>query len=205
MARPRQFDEDRVLDAAGEIFWAKGYEATSTRDLTDRMALTHASLYNAFGDKRGLYLKALQRYLDRNLRSRIARMEATYSPGLTIVGYFEEIVERSLADAEHRGCLLVNTALEARSDDPEMQRAVADETAEIEAFFLRTVTAAQASGEIPANQPPEDIAKLLLSVQFGLRVLVRVRPERELLNGILRPAMAMLTLPWPLPESRPDG
>ncbi|MBB6304323.1 TetR/AcrR family transcriptional regulator [Rhizobium leucaenae] len=205
MARPRQFDEDSVLEAAGEIFWSKGYEATSTRDLTDRMGLTHASLYNAFGDKRRLYLKVLKHYLDRNLRSRIARMEAAYSPGLTIVGYFQEVVERSLADTEHRGCMLVNTVLEARSDDPEMRRVVADETAEIEAFFLRSVVAAQASGEIPANLPPDDIAKLLLSVQFGLRALVRVRPERELLNGILRPAMAMLTLPWPLPESRPDG
>ena len=205
MARPRQFDEDSVLEAAGEIFWSKGYEATSTRDLTDRMGLTHASLYNAFGDKRRLYLKVLKHYLDRNLRSRIARMEVAYSPGLTIVGYFQEVVERSLADTEHRGCMLVNTVLEARSDDPEMRRVVADDTAEIEAFFLRSVVAAQASGEIPANLPPDDIAKLLLSVQFGLRALVRVRPERELLNGILRPAMAMLTLPWPLPERRPDG
>lgn len=205
MARPRQFDEDAVLEAAGDVFWSKGYEATSTRDLTDKMGLTHASLYNAFGDKRGLYVKALDHYLNRNFYTRIARLEAGFSPGLAIVGFFAEMVERSLGDAQHRGCMLVNTALEARSDDAEMRRIVADETRGLETFFHRAVAAAQASGEIRSTQAPEDIARLLLAVQFGLRALARARPERDLFDGIVRPAMAMLDLPWPMPEGGPDG
>ena len=64
LARPREFDEAAVLDAAIQCFWAKGYEATSVRDLADEMGIAGASLYNAFGDKRGLYRRALEQYID---------------------------------------------------------------------------------------------------------------------------------------------
>jgi len=196
MGRPRQFDESQVLEAAGEVFWAKGYTATSTRDLSERTGLTPSSMYNEFGDKRGLYLRAFDQYLDRTLRERIARLEASLSPGQAIASFFRELVDRSLADAQHRGCLLVNTALEATSDDPELQRLVAGETVMIELFFHRCLVAAQRTGEVPADQPAEDLARHLLSVLLGLRVLARVRPDADLLNGLVRPAMAMLGLSW---------
>ncbi|KAA0698502.1 TetR/AcrR family transcriptional regulator [Neorhizobium sp. P12A] len=205
MARPRQFDETQVLEAAGNIFWLKGFEATSTRDLAEGMGLTQASLYNAFGDKRGLYMKALRQYVDSRLYGRFARSTGAPTPGLAIVSYFSSIIRDSLADPDHRGCLLVNGAFEAQPDDVELQRVIAAETTEIEAFFRRHLTLAQESGEIPNSVPPEDLAKMLLAVQFGLRTLVRIRPERELLDGMIRPVMSMLTLPWPLPGPQPDG
>jgi TetR/AcrR family transcriptional repressor of nem operon len=205
MARPRQFDETHVLEAAGNIFWLKGYEATSTRDLAESMGLTQASLYNAFGDKRGLYMKALRQYVDSRLYGRFARSTGASSPGLAIVSFFSSIVRDSLADPDHRGCLLVNGAFEAQPGDAELQAVVAAETEGIEAFFHHHIALAQESGEIPNSQSAGDLAKLLLSVQFGLRALVRVRPERELLDGIVRPVMSMLTLPWPLPTPQPDG
>src|ERR1700740_2742972 len=71
MARPRKFDEATALDAAIECFWRRGYEATSLRDLTVSMGLTAPSLYNAFGDEEELFALALERYLDRNTRSRL--------------------------------------------------------------------------------------------------------------------------------------
>ncbi|TCR89793.1 TetR/AcrR family transcriptional regulator [Rhizobium sp. BK376] len=205
MARPRQFDETQVLEAAGNIFWLKGFEATSTRDLAESMGLTQASLYNAFGDKRGLYMKALRQYVDSRLYGRFARSTGAPTPGLAIVSYFSSIIRDSLADPDHRGCLLVNGAFEAQPDDAELQRVIAAETTEIEAFFRHHLALAQESGEIPNSEPPEDLAKMLLAVQFGLRTLVRVRPERELLDGMVRPVMSMLTLPWPLPAPQPDG
>ena len=72
MARPREFDEAAVLDAAIERFWQSGYEATSVRDLADEMNIAGASLYNAFGDKRSLYERALNRYLDQTFWSAFA-------------------------------------------------------------------------------------------------------------------------------------
>ena len=192
MGRPREFDEADVLAAAGEIFWAKGYEATSTRDLTAGTGLTPSSLYGAFGDKRGIYLKALDQYLGRTLRERIARIEGSETSIAAIQAFFTEMVERSLGDPQHCGCMMVNTAIEATTADPELQRIIADETVQIERFFRRTVAAGQAAGEIATDQPADDLARHLLSVLLGLRVLARVRPDPGLLGAVARSALAML-------------
>jgi TetR/AcrR family transcriptional repressor of nem operon len=167
MGRPREFDVEKVLAAAGDIFWARGYEATSTRALTERTGLTPASLYNAFGDKRGFYLRALRYYLDQTLRERITRLESSLSPGRAIATFFREIIARSLADPKHRGCMLMNTAIEVTPEDPEMQRIVADETVVIERFFHRCAVAAQKNGEIPRSEPAEDIARRAARARAG--------------------------------------
>jgi len=192
MARPREFDETKVLEAAGDAFWTKGYQGTSTRDLTAYTGLTQGSIYAAFGDKRGLFLKALRHYLDSILGERIARLESTMPPGRAIAGFFSEIVDRSLADPRHRGCMLVNTAIDVTSDDPGLQQLVAEETKVIEQFFRRCVAAGQSNGEFDSRLSADDEARHLLAVLIGLRVLARIRPEPDLLEGLVRPALTAL-------------
>src|SRR6516162_11927635 len=70
MARPREFDEVTALEAAIECFWQRGYEATSVRDLGNKMGLSAPSLYNTYGDKHALFVQALERYLDHSTRAR---------------------------------------------------------------------------------------------------------------------------------------
>jgi len=183
-----------VLDAAMDRFWRNGYEATSVRDLAAHMGITGARLYNAFGDKHALFRQVVQRYAERSMRERISRLESTLPPKEAVRAFLGEIVERSM-DGDRRGCLLVNTALEAAPEDPELRAEVAARLAEIEAFFRRAVTAAQRDGSIPPDRAPEDLARLLLGVTLGLRVLARSTPERELLEGVARPALALLD--WP--------
>jgi TetR/AcrR family transcriptional repressor of nem operon len=195
MGRPREFDEQKVLEAAVDVFWAKGFEATSTRDLTECTGLTQSSIYAAYHDKRGIFLRALQHYL-KILHERIERLEATKTPGGAIGGFFREVVDRSLADPLHRGCMLVNTALEATADDPELQRFVADETAAIEAFFRRCLVAGERAGEISLSSSPEAHARHLLAVLLGLRVLARVCPSPKVLKTVPGPALASIGLPW---------
>ncbi|WP_423200132.1 MULTISPECIES: TetR/AcrR family transcriptional regulator [unclassified Cupriavidus] len=197
MARPRQFDEHAALTAARDLFWAKGYQATSTRELTQTMGLTQPSLYNAFGDKRSLFLRTLDDYLDSSMRERIRRHEATESPGRAIAGYVAETIDRSMADPEHRGCMLINAALEATSDDPEFQQLIAAELDQLRAFFERCIRAGLASGEVVTTSSPEDAATSLLATQIGVRVLARVKPERAVLEAVARPALAMLGLTLP--------
>jgi TetR/AcrR family transcriptional regulator, transcriptional repressor for nem operon len=204
MARPREFDEVEVLEAAGATFWAKGFEATTTRDLTDCTGLTQSSIYAAFGDKRGIFLRSLRHYVGSILHERIVRLEATKSPGQAIVGFFREIVDRSLADPQHRGCLLVNATLEATADDPELQMYLADETMRIEQFFLRCAAAGQRSGEISTGFRAEDQARSLLALLLGLRVLARVRPDAALLNGLVGPGLAAVGLAWSPSKRRPS-
>jgi TetR/AcrR family transcriptional repressor of nem operon len=194
MARPREFDEDEVLAAAMNCFWARGYEASSIRDLADEMGITGASLYNAFGDKRTLYHRALEFYIDHSVRDRIERLERL-EPLRAIGTFFDEVVSRSVADRQRRGCMLVNAALEVAADDTELRALVARHTAKIEGFFKRCIAAGQTDGSIARAQPAADLAKTMLGVLFGLRVLARVRPQRNVLEGAVRGALGLLAEP----------
>ncbi|NWC93079.1 MULTISPECIES: TetR/AcrR family transcriptional regulator [unclassified Pseudomonas] len=192
MARPREFDEAIALDAAIQCFWAKGFEATSMRDLIDRMSMTSASVYNAFGDKRALYRRALAHYLGSSFGERVIRLEATAAPRQAIELFFEEIIDRSMSDSLHRGCLMVNSALEAVPDAPEAQDIIDDFLSRAEGFFRGRVEAGQHDGSISCLQPAEDLGRLLLGVLLGIRVLARAKPQRPLLESVVRPVLALL-------------
>jgi TetR/AcrR family transcriptional repressor of nem operon len=112
MARPREFDEATALEAAIECFWHRGYEATSVRDLADKMGISGPSLYNAYGDKRALFAQALEHYVDHSARALIKRLETSLPPKQTVRRFIEEIIDRSVNDRERRGCFLINSALE---------------------------------------------------------------------------------------------
>jgi TetR/AcrR family transcriptional regulator, transcriptional repressor for nem operon len=192
MARPREFDEVTALEAAIECFWHRGYEATSVRDLADKMGISAPSLYNAYGDKHALFVQALERYLDHSTRARIKRLEDSLPPKQAIRRFIEEIIERSVNDRERRGCFLINSALEVAPHDRKLGALIADRLAEIEAFFYRSIKAAQAEGAVPQDRVAKDLARLLLGVLLGIRVLARSKPERALLEGVARPAFALL-------------
>jgi TetR/AcrR family transcriptional regulator, transcriptional repressor for nem operon len=195
LPRPREFDEGVAIEAAMQRFWAAGYAATSVRDLGDAMGLGPASVYNAFGDKRTLFTQCLDRYLDANMRARIARVEKTLPPRQAIETFLTEIVERSL---ENRlGCLLVNSALEVAPRDRHIADIVAERMSELEAFFRRCVVAGQHDGSISSDEDAADVARLLLTTVMGLRVLARGNPKRTLLEGAVRQALAMLGEPSP--------
>lgn len=190
MSRPRSFDEDAVIEAAMQQFWRHGYAGTSVRDLGQVMGLGQASFYNAFGDKRSLFARCLDRYLDRGMRERLRRMAATQPPRQAIAGLLEEIVARSLRD--RLGCLLVNSALEVAPHDRGVATVVAARLAELQDFFRGRICAGQADGSINAGRDPDDLARMLMTLLLGLRVLARGRPHRATLQGAVRQALILL-------------
>jgi len=194
MARPREFDEGVVLDAAVGCFWARGYDATSVKDLVERTGLTAASLYNAYGDKRGIFRTALDHYIESSIGARIRRCE-TLSPRDAIRSFFNDILRRSLSDRERKGCMLVNSALEMAPHDPEFREAIAETLKRIESFFRTCVEKGQADGTVRSSRPAVGLAQHLLSVLMGVRVLARVRPERTLLEGAIDTALSSLDHP----------
>jgi len=192
MARPREFDEVTALEAAIDCFWQRGYEATSVRDLADKMGISAPSLYNTYGDKHALYARALEHYLDQSARALIKRFEDSLPPKQAVRRFIAEIIENSVNDRERRGCFLINSALEVAPHDRELRALIADRLAEIEAFFYRSIKTAQADGAVPRDRVAKDLARLLLGVLLGIRVLARSKPERALLEGVARPALALL-------------
>jgi len=191
MGRPREFDEDAVLDAAVECFWSRGYEATSVKDLIDVTGITAASLYNAYGDKRELFRTALDRYVEGTVAARMQRCSAL-PPREAIESFFGEILRRSLQDREHKGCMLVNSALEMAPHDPEFHTIIAAVLQRLEIFFLDCIERGQTAGTITRDTAAETLAQHLLGVLLGVRVLARVRPERALLTGVVTSALALL-------------
>jgi TetR/AcrR family transcriptional repressor of nem operon len=202
MARPREFDEEVVLDAAIQCFWSRGYEATSVKDLIGKTGIAAASLYNAYGDKRALFRAALDHYVAGSIGERIRRCEAL-PPRRAISAFFDEILSRSLNDREHKGCMLVNSALEVAPHDAGLRKVIAGVLDRIERFFLRCVEAGQAEATITRSMPAKTLARHLLGVLVGVRVLARVRPERELLKGVIGPALALLDAPRDQSDASP--
>lgn len=198
MARPREFEEKVVLDAAMNRFWAQGYKLTSVRDLAASMGITGASLYNAFGDKRSLYRRALGHYVERSVRDRIVRL-SELPPLPAVQAFFDEIIERSSDDAECRGCLLVNAAMEMTPDDAEFRAVITQDVSAIRAFFHRCVTAGQKDGTITGLQSAEALAALLLSTLLGLRVIARTHRERDVLEAPVKAVIGLLM------QSRPES
>jgi TetR/AcrR family transcriptional repressor of nem operon len=192
MARPRAFDETAALDKAVDCFWQRGFAATSVRDLADSMGISGPSLYNAFGDKRSLFVSALEHYLDRSARQRMALLEKTQPGKEAIHSFLNGIVERSVKDRDRRGCFLINSALEVAPHDAELGAEISRRLGEIEGFFRRSIQAGQADGSIPGERNARDLARLLLGVLLGIRVLARSKPDRALLEGVARPALALL-------------
>jgi TetR/AcrR family transcriptional repressor of nem operon len=192
MARAKAFDEDRALDAAVDCFWLRGYEGTSVRDLTQAMGIGGPSLYNAYGDKRELFERALRRYAERSMRERIARLEASHRPKQAIAAFVGEIVDRSLKDPERKGCLLVNAALDVAPHDADVGRMVSGYLDEIRGFFRRNIDAARKAGQVPRRTDAEAVSGHLLGVVTGIRVLARTGANRKLLESVARPALELL-------------
>lgn len=182
-----------MLDDVVRHFWSRGFSATSVRDLEAATGIGIASLYNAFGSKRGLFLAALERYSEQKTRACLRDIESSIgSPAPRIRSFVGRIIEKALIDPDRMGCLVINTAIELGPHDPEIAAVIADHLGEVEAFFRRNLEAAIAAGEAAPGVSPEDAARSFSALMFGLRVLARTRPDRDLMEGAARPLLAML-------------
>ena len=130
--------------------------------------------------------------MDLAARERIRRLETSLPPKQAIRQFFREIVERAVNDRDRRGCFLINSALEVAPHDADLGAEIAERLGEIEAFLRRSIRAAQADGSVPKRGNSRDLARLLLGVLLGIRVLARSKPDRALLEGVVRPALALL-------------
>jgi len=192
MARPKSFDTNQVLDAAIDCFWRDGMKSASTRDLAARMGIAGPSLYNAFGCKRELFARALDRYAECVMRAGFASIEDRHTPAEAIAAFFRRAIDKALKDLPPANCLILNTAMEIDTDDGPLCGQMAGYLSEIGAFLERNLDMARQRREIPPNVEPEDTAQMLLSVLLGICVLARSRPERAFLERVVCTALTPL-------------
>lgn len=191
MSRSKEFDVDAALQAALELFWERGYEATSVADLVERLGVGKASLYATFGTKHDLYLAALDRYVgwaDARVVDELSMPGAALPAVRGLVRRY--VAEMQVGDLR-RGCLVVNSAVELPADPQVVQR-VERSWDTLEVALVVALTRARAGGELPADRDPRALARLLLAVLQGLQVLGKgaARPER--LHDAAEQALALL-------------
>lgn len=192
LARQKEFDPDVALDRALELFWERGYEATSMADLVDHLGIGRASLYATFGSKHELYLKALDRYL---LKADPSPLEFLSRPGpaLPLVrALVERYTEGAACDVRKRGCMVVNAAVERLPGDQLVARRVGMAWDALEAALMAALHRAQAQGELAPDKDPRALARFLFVLLQGMRVVAKTESDPERFHDAAREALNLL-------------
>ncbi len=191
MARQKEFDRDEVLEKAMNLFWYKGYEATSVQDLVERMGINRGSLYDTFGDKHSLYLAALDRY-SKTAAEQLQILEQT-DAGLSAIYQFFHTLEAAFSTEEHcKGCLMANSMVELALHDPQTARKISAHLSRMETGFYQALLRAQAHGEIAAERNLQALARFLTSSVNGLSVMAKAVSDRNVLQDIVTVILSVL-------------
>ncbi|MFD7901436.1 TetR/AcrR family transcriptional regulator [Kitasatospora sp. NPDC059722] len=192
MARTKEFDPDAALQAALELFWRRGYEATSMADLVEGLGIGRASLYATFGSKHELYLRALERYGEQTDPVLLAELSR---PG-PVLPAVRAVVRRYAAEStgseRERGCFVVNTAVELAPHDPSAARRVEASLGHLEALLTAALVRAEAQGELSEGRDPRALARTLMVLMQGMRVMGKVADGPARVRDAAEQALVLL-------------
>ena len=205
MARPIGFDREEALDRAMGVFWSKGYGAASIEELVTRMGIQRGSLYGTFGDKRTLFLHAVERYQRVVARELFDALEAPGSGLAAIRRFFRLRVESALDRRRPLGCLVTNSAVELSGRDRGAAAKVGGSLVKMEAAFRGALERARAAGELPRGRDVRALARFLTSSAQGLSVMAKAFPERAILEDVVAVVLAALEPARPGSRRRRPG
>jgi TetR/AcrR family transcriptional regulator, transcriptional repressor for nem operon len=191
MARTKEFEPEKALEAAVNVFWRLGYEHTSLDALMKEMGVARQSLYDTFGDKRALYLKALRQYRDGNH----AMLRELFAEGRSVKQGFRKLLfdlSRETREEHQRGCLLLSANIELRSTDQEIATLLRRNQKTIEEIFTHALKRGQADGEISTKQDPTALARFFVATIQGMRAVAKLNHDRKALENVATVALASL-------------
>ncbi|MFC9327492.1 TetR/AcrR family transcriptional regulator [Kitasatospora sp. NPDC057015] len=192
MARTKEFDPDAVLQAALRLFWQHGYEATSMSDLVEHLGIGRASIYATFGSKHQLYLRALDRYgelTDPRLLDELSQPGAVLPAVRALVRRF---ADEASSEQRTMGCFVTNTAAELASHDAEAARRVEASWDHLETLLHSALVRAAARGELPGARDPRALARLLIVLMQGMRVVGKASADPARVRDAAEQALALL-------------
>jgi TetR/AcrR family transcriptional repressor of nem operon len=184
MARPREFEVDDALERAMQVFWAKGFEATSLDDLCEATGLGRSSLYAAFGDKHALYTQALDRYEEAAVQRIGAAISSASTVREGIAAFIQRIVDGIIAGPGRRGCFIGNCAAELVRGDRAGAARVRRSLERIETTFRDALVRAKANGEISKAADVDALARFITAGIQGLRLVGKANPDRAVLEDV---------------------
>ncbi|PFD34679.1 TetR family transcriptional regulator [Bacillus cereus] len=192
MARLREFDEEKALDAAMQLFWEKGYAATSLSDLTAKMGIQKPSLYSAFGDKEGLFEAALRRYTNLHATSIRTKLQKEQSVKEAIRTFFENMVEEEYKKESNKGCFCINTMVELAPHNEKFEVLTREHQMYLSVIFQELIAKGIQSGELQSDVNAKALAQTLVTSLIGLTVLMKSRPERSVVDNSVSIIVSLL-------------
>ncbi len=205
MAGVKQFNPETVVERAMEVFWRRGYEATSIQDLVEATGLNRGSLYATFHDKQQLFLAAVAYYAERVGSPLLAEL-ADPDPRRAIERMFAAILQRTSDPTTPRGCLITNTALECPGSGEEINRTIATWMSHQESAVYHVLLRAQATGALSRTQDCRALARFFVGVAQGLNVMHKAMADPVVLQDMVQMALQV----WdasarpPTPRARPQ-
>ncbi|MFI0451078.1 TetR/AcrR family transcriptional regulator [Actinomadura sp. 6N118] len=190
MARPRQFDEERAVDAAMRAFWTAGYEGTSTQDLCEATGLGRSSIYNTFKSKHDLFERALRRYMDGKNAAIFELLEGDTPAKDKVWALLWQVIEAPADDPI--GCLVVNSTVELGPHDPAVVAVLRRDLERRLDALTATIEDGQRRGEIGTGKDARELAHFVNATISGLQVAIRGGAGRSALEGIARTALSAL-------------
>lgn len=191
MARTREFDEEKVLDAAMQLFWEKGYEATSLSDLTSRMGIQRPSIYSTFGDKKELFEAALRKYTMSRAAEARTKLQSNPSVKEAFRHFFADVIDAEYTESLSRGCFCINTMVELAPHDEKFEILTREHQMYLSVIFQETIERGIQSGELDSSTDAKAIAQALIVSLIGLTVFIKSRPNRSFVDNSIE---VMLTL-----------
>lgn len=173
MARTKEFNEEKALDKAIEIFWHKGYNGTSAQDLVTHLGLSRSSLYDTFGDKQKLFSQSLKRYQNQNQDAIANLFDTSGNIKETLQDVFKQAVIESLENRITKGCFMVNSSVELAMHDEEIAKIVQNNGQVMEDIFTNAIQKGQDSGHISKKLEARILARFIFNNYSGIRVLAR--------------------------------
>ncbi|MGW8959116.1 TetR/AcrR family transcriptional regulator [Paenibacillus sp. NPDC055715] len=192
MGRIREFDEEKVLDAAMQLFWEKGYEATSLSDLTSRMGIQRPSIYSAFGGKKELFEAALRKYTMSRASLIRTRLQSNPSVKEAFRTFFEGVVDEEYTKGTRIGCFCINTMVELAPHDEKFEILTREHQMYLSVIFQETIERGIQSGELEIGVNAKAVSQALLVSLIGLTVIMKSRPERSFVDNSIEMILTLL-------------
>lgn len=192
MPRTKQFDEKEVLNKAMELFWEKGFHATSIQDLVSHLGINRASLYDTFGGKEELFNTAFQHYRSTNSNFIQTLFESEKSVKKGFKKLFDKAIEETLTDTGRKGCFVVNTTTEMIPGDSSIHSVLMQNKEMAEQLFISYIQTGIDSGEIDASKNPKSIGRMLFTLYNGLRVVGKVDSNQRKLTEMIKAGLSVL-------------
>ncbi|MEM8763117.1 MAG: TetR/AcrR family transcriptional regulator [Bacteroidota bacterium] len=192
MPRTKQFDEKEVLENAMELFWEKGFHATSIQDLVSHLGINRASLYDTYGGKDELFNTAFETYRQQagNFLKSVFEKEPSVKEGFRSLFY--QAVDEGVLDCSRKGCFVVNTTTEMVPGDETLQKVIEGHVKKISQVFADQIQRGIDNGELSSSKNPEEIGMMLLTFYNGLRVIGKVSTDADSLKNMVETTLSVL-------------